>query len=86
MNDFFKYLFFSFLIISFYFLNPYNVFVNGNEMTFVFVVISCLTIEFFIQKAKAGEKIYLRPISGMSAMEEAVGRATEMGTSVLTCT
>ena len=52
-------------------------------MTFVFVVISCLTIEFFIQKAKAGEKIYLRPISGMSAMEEAVGRATEMGTSVL---
>ena len=83
MNDFFKYLFFSVLIISFYFLNPYNVFVNGNEMTFVFVVISCLTIEFFIQKAKAGEKIYLRPISGMSAMEEAVGRATEMGTSVL---
>ena len=83
MNDFFKYLFFSFLIISFYFLNPYNVFVNGNEMTFVFVVISCLTIEFFIQKAKAGEKIYLRPIYGMSAMEEADGRATEMGTSVL---
>ncbi|MBI65596.1 MAG: hypothetical protein CMG64_04835 [Candidatus Marinimicrobia bacterium] len=83
MNDFFKYLFSSVLIISFYFLNPYNVFVNGNEMTFVFVVISCLTIEFFIQKAKAGEEIYLRPISGMSAMEEAVGRATEMGTSVL---
>ena len=83
MNDFFKYLISSVLIISFYFLNPYNVFVNGNEMTFVFVVISCLTIEFFIQKAKAGEKIYLRPISGMRAMEEAVGRATEMGTSVL---
>ena len=35
------------------------------------------------EKAKAGEEIYLRPISGMNAMEEAVGRATEMGTSVL---
>ena len=83
MNNYFKYLFFSILIFILYFLNPYNIFINGNEMTFIFVVISCLTIEFFIQKAKNGEEIYLRPISGMNAMEEAVGRATEMGTSVL---
>ena len=60
-----------------YLLNPWsNLFVTGNEMSFVFVVISCLTIEFFIRKAKNGEEIYLMPISVMSAMEEAVGRAT----------
>ena len=43
----------------------------------------CTVIEYFIQAAKRGEKIYMRPISGISSMEEAVGRATEMGTSVL---
>jgi len=66
-----------------YFINPLNIFVTGNEMTFIFIVISCFIIEFFIQKAKTGSKIFLRPIAGMQAMEEAVGRATEMGTSVL---
>ena len=60
-----------------------NIFVIGNELSFISIVMACTTIEFFIQKAKNGEEIYMRPISAMKAMEEAVGRATEMGSSVL---
>ncbi len=47
------------------------------------ILVSCFMIEYFIQKAKNGENIYMRPIPAMKAMEEAVGRATEMGSSVL---
>jgi hypothetical protein len=60
-----------------------NIFVTGNELSFLSVIIACIIIEFFIRKAKNGEEIYMRPISAMQAMEEAVGRATEMGNSVL---
>ena len=71
------------LLMIIYFVNPFDLFVSGNEMTFVFILLSCLIIEFFIQRTKGGNEVFLRPIAGMEAMEEAVGRATEMGTSVL---
>jgi len=74
---------FGVLLFIAYFINPFDLFVSGNEMTFIFIVVSCLIIEFFIQRTKCGQKVFLRPIAGMQAMEEAVGRATEMGTSVL---
>ena len=77
------FLVFPILIIFIYFLNPSNVFVGGNELSFVSILISCFLIEYFIRKAKSGEEIYMRPIPAMKAMEEAVGRATEMGSSVL---
>ena len=82
-NDYFKFLFVPIIILTIYFLNPLNIFVNGNELTFVSVIVSCFTIEYFIQKAKNGQSIYMRPIPAMKAMEEAVGRATEMGKPVL---
>ena len=71
------------LLIIYYFNGSLNLFVKGNELTFISLLISCSTIEFFIRKAKNGEEIYMRPIAAMTAMEEAVGRATEMGSSVL---
>ena len=74
---------FSTLLFIIYLINPFQIFVSGNELTFFSIVIACLTIEFFIRKAKSGEEIYMRPIAAMKAMEEAVGRATEMGSSVL---
>ena len=74
---------FSALLFIVYFINPSQIFVSGNELTFISIALACLTIEFFIQKAKNGEEIYMRPIAAMKAMEEAVGRATEMGSSVL---
>jgi len=85
MNHIKKYpfLLFPLLLIIIYIINPFNLFVSGNELSFISLVISCLIIELFIQKAKNGEEIYMRPIAAMTAMEEAVGRATEMGNPVL---
>ena len=73
-----------FLLLVFYAFNfLHNFFVLGNELSFFTILFSCIIIEFFIRKAKNGDDIYMRPISAMQAMEEAVGRATEMGNSVL---
>jgi len=37
----------------------------------------------FIGKAKKGKNFYIRSIPGLEAMDEAIGRATEMGKPVL---
>ena len=79
----YPFLIFPVMLFIIYYLNPFHLFVIGNELTFISIVLSCIMIEFFIQTAKSGEKIYMRPIPAMQAMEEAVGRATEMGSSVL---
>ena len=83
MSSYIKYLIMPLTLIFLYAINPWDMFVVGNEMTFYAIFISCFIIEYFIEKANKGEEIYLRPIAGISAMEEAVGRSTEMGTSVL---
>ena len=85
MNQLKKYpfLLFPLFLVIIYIINPFNLFVSGNELSFISLVISCIIIELFIQKAKNGEEIYMRPIAAMTAMEEAVGRATEMGSPVL---
>ena len=87
MNKYIKYFLFPLIILLSYFIIQFslglNIFLSGNEMTFMFVVILCFVIEYFIEKAKNGEEIYMRPISAIQAMEEAVGRATEMGKPVL---
>jgi len=86
MNNLKQYIYFLIIpsiILVIYFLNPSNIFVDGNQLSFVSILVSCFIIEYFIQKSKSGEKIYMRPIPAMKAMEEAVGRATEMGSSVL---
>ena len=48
-NDYFKFLFVPIIILTIYFLNPLNIFVNGNELTFVSVIVSCFTIEYFLR-------------------------------------
>ena len=83
MNKYIKYIFIPGFIILFYFFSPSSLFLKGNETTFVCVLFLCFIIEFFIEKAKRGEDIYMRPIAAIQAMEEAVGRATEMGKPVL---
>lgn len=40
-------------------------------------------ILFFIERAKKGIKLFLRKIPGLDAVEEAVGRSTEMGRPIL---
>ena len=59
------------------------VFIEGEAVRFGAVMLVSLTLYYFINQARNGENIYLRPIAGLKAIEEAVGRATEMGKSVL---
>ncbi|MEO0136698.1 MAG: DUF6754 domain-containing protein [candidate division WOR-3 bacterium] len=42
-------------------------------------------ILYFIVQARKGKELYIRKISGLQAVEEAVGRATEMGKPILYC-
>ena len=60
-----------------------SIFLENTTFKFGVVVLVSITLYYYIEKAKSGEKIYLRPIAGLKAIEEAVGRATEMGKSVL---
>ncbi|MDP2808150.1 MAG: hypothetical protein Q8O74_08470, partial [bacterium] len=50
-------------------------------------LISCLLftliVVIFITRAKRGQSLFIRRIAGLAAVEEAVGRATEMGRPIL---
>jgi len=59
-------------------------FFNANRVVmFIAIVAITATLLFNIRKAQRGEEFYLRPIPGLKAVEEAVGRSTEMGKPVL---
>jgi hypothetical protein len=51
----------------------------------VLVIIVCLLgfVSYFTFHAQRGKELFIRRISGLSALEDAVGRATEMGRGVL---
>jgi hypothetical protein len=50
--------------------------------TFVGIFILCGAIIFFIVVAKRGKDLYIRKIAGIEEVENAVGRATEMGRAI----
>jgi len=52
------------------------------ELALVGIAI-CGSVIFFIEMAKRGRELKVRKIAGLEAVDEAVGRATEMGRSVL---
>ena len=43
----------------------------------------CGAVIYFIAHAKKGKKLFLRKIAGLEAVDEAIGRATEMGRPIL---
>jgi hypothetical protein len=49
----------------------------------ILVVIFAAAVLWYIKQARRGAKFYIRPIPGLSAVDEAVGRATEMGRPVV---
>ena len=55
MNKYIKYLFLPVIILVIYFFiqlgTDVEVFLSGNEMTFICVLILCFVIEYFIAKA-----------------------------------
>ncbi len=56
---------------------------TGRTVVLVFVVIFTSLVIFFVNSARKGRELYVRPIPGMDAVDEAVGRATEMGRPIL---
>ena len=54
--------------------------INTDKLpTFIFSLVAMIIILIFIRVAKSGRKLYVRPLPGVQAIEDAVGRATEMG-------
>lgn len=50
---------------------------------FVIALIISVAIIFFIESIKRGKKPFVRKIAGLEAVDEAIGRATEMGRPIL---
>jgi hypothetical protein len=49
----------------------------------IFAFLFATVIVLYIRRAKKGEALFIRKMAGLEAIEEAVGRATEMGRPVL---
>ncbi len=56
---------------------------TGRVSMLVATLVLSLFILWFIRKAKRGEKLYIRRIAGLEAVDDAVGRATEMGKPIM---
>lgn len=58
--------------------------VDGSRIWFLItVMIFCGSVVYFIGHARKGRPLKVRKIAGLEAVDEAVGRATEMGRSVI---
>jgi len=55
----------------------------GKIELFAAVVIFTLLVIIFITRARKGADLYIRPLAGIDAVDEAIGRATEMGRPIL---
>ncbi|MCD4700306.1 MAG: hypothetical protein K8S24_00465 [Candidatus Aegiribacteria sp.] len=56
---------------------------TGEVSVFVAGMLFILMIFYYFGKAQRGQQMYLRPIAGIEAIDEAIGRATEMGKPIL---
>jgi hypothetical protein len=60
-----------------------NWFALGRLNVLLLLAIFSSAVLYFINRAKEGKPLFVRKISGLGAIEEGVGRATEMGRPVL---
>jgi hypothetical protein len=56
---------------------------TGRVFSFAMMLLFSSGAILFISKARRGKKVYVRPIAGIDAVDEAIGRATEMGRPIL---
>ncbi|MEO0301049.1 MAG: fibronectin type III domain-containing protein [candidate division WOR-3 bacterium] len=54
---------------------------RASALILLIIIVSLLL--FYIEKAKKGEHLYIRKIAGLDAIDEAVGRSTELGKPLL---
>jgi hypothetical protein len=65
-------------------ISPHREFFDGTRFyLLIILVVLCGSIVTFIGIARSGRALYVRKIAGLDAVDEAVGRATEMGRPVL---
>ena len=60
-----------------------NWFRSFRKNALVLTALMFLLVITYVTRAKRGAELYIRRISGLSAIDEAVGRATEMGKKIL---
>ena len=60
-----------------------QIFHTGRLNVLIALIIFAILLAYFVSKARTGKKLYIRQIAGLAAVEEAVGRATEMGRPIL---
>ena len=72
-----------FILLGLYYLGSGNLFIREGIFIFSIILFVSLILYYYIDKARKGGDIFIRPIAGLKAIEEAVGRSTEMGKSVL---
>lgn len=56
---------------------------SGRIGMFIILFLIMAVIVYYIESGKRGKELYIREIAGLSAVDDAVGRATEMGKPVL---
>lgn len=56
---------------------------TGRYPVFFAVLIFCFLTIYYVNRAKKGAKLYVRPLGGIEAVDDAIGRATEMGRPIL---
>ncbi|HWR84103.1 MAG TPA: DUF6754 domain-containing protein [Candidatus Deferrimicrobium sp.] len=56
---------------------------TGRVPVFVAVMVFGFLTVYFITRAKRGIDLYVRPLAGIDAVDDAIGRATEMGKPIL---
>ncbi|MBJ11725.1 MAG: hypothetical protein CMG62_01420 [Candidatus Marinimicrobia bacterium] len=71
------------LFFLIYWLSGAPYFINERIVMFFSILILGGTLIYNIRYAEKGGGVYLRPIPGLKAVEEAVGRSTEMGRPIL---
>ena len=70
-------------LIGLAFVLPESVFDHNRTSAYIlFVLFIALTLRA-IARARRGAALYIRPIAGLKAVDEALGRATEMGRKIL---
>ncbi len=63
---------------------PVDNWFNAKKLPFLIILLLISgAIVYYIYSAKSGKELYIRKISGLESMDEAVGRATELGKPIL---
>lgn len=56
---------------------------SGRTINLIFVLLFGASLLIFVNLARKGANLYVRPLAGIEAVDEAIGRATEMGKPIL---